>query len=167
MADVSNLTEALLVAGSPFKKISDHYQDQRKRADVLTFIQNQISNSHCLEDEDWPKLYQLLLQSVNDSNYKVVINAISCIESLVTNVGSPVCLYIEATLAELYIKLGDTKDGVRNKMLELLQTCFTVMTPQKAFDKLSEAFSHNNWRIKQSVPFQSDDILIELGYIVV
>jgi hypothetical protein len=153
MVDVSRLSEALLGAGTcKIKtKFSDHDEDHKKRVEVLSYIQNQISSCPSLEDEEWPPLYQLLLQSINDSNYKVAINAITCIECLVTNIGNPIGLYIVATIPELYIKLGDTKDGVRDKMLELLQTCFTVIKPQTAFEKLSEAFSHTNWRIKQHV----------------
>ncbi|XP_054724791.1 CLIP-associating protein 1-like [Uloborus diversus] len=141
-------------------------QDIKKRiqlgSDILSCLQQ---NPSCLSECDEIGFFIDSISSwLNNSNFKVAQNGIEIMTILAEEMKEDFKPYISTIFSATVDRLGDSKDQVRLQakglMLKLMNP---VSSPQHVFEKLSIAFNHKNFRVREEVMVLLQQTLDKFG----
>ncbi|XP_071041114.1 CLIP-associating protein 1 isoform X33 [Parasteatoda tepidariorum] len=128
-------------------------QDIKKRIQLGSDILSCLKNPSCLQDfEEIGFFIDSVSSWLSNSNFKVAQNGIEIMTILAEEMKEDFKPYISTIFPATVDRLGDGKDQVRLQakglMLKLMNP---VSSPQYVYDKLSIAFNHKNFRVREEV----------------
>ncbi|XP_071101292.1 CLIP-associating protein 1-like isoform X18 [Haliotis cracherodii] len=128
-------------------------QDTKKRFLVHTELVPYLSDpGSSLVCEDIDKFIEGLIGWVNCSNYKISVNGLEVLCLMVDRMGEEFKPHVTSVLPAVIDRLGDSKDQVREKAQDLLlKLMMPASSPQYVFERLTGAFSHKLWHVREGV----------------
>ncbi|XP_048238503.1 CLIP-associating protein 1-like isoform X25 [Haliotis rufescens] len=128
-------------------------QDTKKRFLVHTELVPYLSDpGSSLVCEDIDKFIEGLTGWVNCSNYKISVNGLEVLCLMVDRMGEEFKPHVTSVLPAVIDRLGDSKDQVREKAQDLLlKLMMPASSPQYVFERLTGAFSHKLWHVREGV----------------
>ncbi|KAG8195481.1 hypothetical protein JTE90_010785 [Oedothorax gibbosus] len=128
-------------------------QDIKKRiqlgSDILSCLR---TPSNLLECEEIGFFIDSIAPWLSNSNFKVAQNGIEIMTILAQEMKEEFKPYISTIFPATVDRLGDSKDQVRLQAKSLmLKLMNPVSSPQYVFDKLTLAFNHKNFRVREEV----------------
>ena len=133
----------------------DIHPEPKKKLDSITKLDNYLSVCSQLDESDWTYFLSILIPLLGDANYKVETAIVSCLYKLVEVVGDPIVPHIDQIIPDLYGKLADSRDVVRQKVFDLLLFLFHYVDPEEMMNKLTPGLAHNNFKVRQQVLFKN------------
>ncbi|KFM57692.1 hypothetical protein X975_09905, partial [Stegodyphus mimosarum] len=140
-------------------------QDIKKRIQLGSDILSCMKNPACLLDCDEIGFFIDSISSwLSNSNFKVAQNGIEIMTILAEEMKEDFKPYISTIFPATVDRLGDSKDQVRLQAKGLmLKLMSPVSSPQHIFDKLSIAFNHKNFRVREEVMVLLQQTLDKFG----
>ncbi|XP_067686715.1 CLIP-associating protein 1-like isoform X18 [Haliotis asinina] len=128
-------------------------QDTKKRFLVHTELVPYLSDpGSSLVCEDIDKFIEGLIGWVNCSNYKISVNGLEVLCLMVDRMGEEFKPHVTSVLPAVIDRLGDSKDQVRDKAQDLLlKLMMPASSPQYVFERLTGAFTHKLWHVREGV----------------
>nr|AYP63828.1 CLIP-associating protein 1 [Haliotis discus discus] len=128
-------------------------QDTKKRFLVHTELVPYLSDpGSSLVCEDIGKFIEGLTGWVNCSNHKISVNGLEVLCLMVDRMGEEFKPHVTSVLPAVIDRLGDSKDQVREKAQDLLlKLMMPASSPQYVFERLTGAFSHKLWHVREGV----------------
>ncbi|XP_070175260.1 CLIP-associating protein 1-like isoform X3 [Littorina saxatilis] len=128
-------------------------QDVKRRftvhAQLVSYLSDPLSS---LKSDDLDRFVEGLAGWVSCSNYKVSVNGLEVLCLMVDRMGEDFKHHITTVLPSVIDRLGDAKDQVRDQAQQLLlKLMMPASSPQYVFERMSGAFTHKLWLVREGV----------------
>ncbi|KAL8621729.1 hypothetical protein ACOMHN_061864 [Nucella lapillus] len=128
-------------------------QDVKKRftvhAQLVTYLSDPLSS---LKSDDLDRFVEGLSGWVSCSNYKVSVNGLEILCLMVDRMGEEFKPHITTVMPSVIDRLGDAKDQVREQAQQLLlKLMMPASSPQYVFERMSGAFTHKLWLVREGI----------------
>ncbi|XP_041372233.1 CLIP-associating protein 1-like isoform X7 [Gigantopelta aegis] len=127
--------------------------DTRRRLvayeELVKFLRDPTNSLDC---DDVEAFIDGLVKWVHCSNFKISVNGLEILCLMVDRMGEGFKPHVTSVLPSVIDRLGDTKDQVRNQAQSLLlKLMLPATSPQYVFDRMTMAFSHKQWRVREGI----------------
>ncbi|XP_076456220.1 CLIP-associating protein 1-A-like isoform X4 [Babylonia areolata] len=128
-------------------------QDVKRRflvhCQLVAYLGDPLSSLDSLELD---RFVEGLAGWVSCSNYKISVNGLEVLCLMVDRMGEEFKPHITTVLPSVIDRLGDAKDQVREQAQQLLlKLMMPASSPQYVFERMSGAFSHKLWHVREGV----------------
>ncbi|XP_037092973.1 CLIP-associating protein 1-like isoform X3 [Pollicipes pollicipes] len=139
--------------------------DTKKKVSISNDIINYLEEpGNSIECEDIGGVVDGIIPWMNQSNFRVSQNGLDIMGLLVERMKSDFRPYFNAVLPDAVDRLGDAKEGVREKaQILLIKLMLHTVTPQLMFERLTTAFSHKNGKVREELLILLQNALADHG----
>ena len=152
--DGSENSEGNLEFGFVPRSVTEKLRDQtnwRVRAqgiEELKTLMGQITNVSsilpCIGS-----LFGLLMEFLDDVNFKITVTSLQIIELLVGKLELSVKPFLKPLVSALANKLGDNKIVIRQENMKVLMNLMHILSPTPILKVLTSSFQHKNSRVRE------------------
>jgi len=108
-------------------------------------------DSALVDAEAIPELVDAIVPALSNSNPKFVQEALGLLIALVEVMGEDLAPYTGGVWSPLVDKLGDSKNAIRERAVDLAVALATLVVPAaQALERIRPAWEHKNWRARES-----------------
>ncbi|XP_018494292.1 CLIP-associating protein 1 [Galendromus occidentalis] len=125
--------------------------------DLLNWVDNE---SHSLQGEDVGALIDGLVSWLGSSNSKIQQNGLEILSRIVVRLREDFRPYISSVLPACTDRMGDAKELIRDTNADLLNKMMEVTSPQYILDRLTSAYTHKNFRVREEILLLMQDTVI-------
>ena len=95
------------------------------------------------------KLFGLLLDFLDDVNFKITVTSIHILGLLIAKLGPNVRPFLKPLGAALTNKLGDNKIVIRQENMKVLMQLMHILSPKAVLNVLTSSLQHRNSRVRE------------------
>lgn len=106
---------------------------------------------HNLDRVEVGELMDLSATLLADNNSKVAQQTLEALDTVVQQEKDGVRPFANVLIPRVVERLGDSRQAVREKALQVLVSVFKVLRPELVFEKLTPYWQHRNWKVKHGL----------------
>lgn len=125
-------------------------KDKKQRLRGLEALEEALEHEAPNSDE-WQQVLAPLVGTLRDTNFKVCLGALCCLEALVGHVGGDIVPFLSSIVPAVVESLGTAKSSVQDKGVDVLLAISNpvVNGSSETLDTLGGFFRHKNWRVRE------------------
>ncbi|XP_064644239.1 CLIP-associating protein 1-like isoform X4 [Lineus longissimus] len=139
---------------------SDTTKRMKVYDDLIAHLSDLDSSIEC---EEMDRFTEGLANWISGSNYKVTLNGLEVLVLLIDRMEDQFKHHVTTVLPAIVDRFGDSKPQVRDQALELAIKLLEIAPPQFVFDRLTNAFTHKLWKIREGVMLVLQTTLNQYG----
>ncbi|OQR67242.1 CLIP-associating protein 1-like [Tropilaelaps mercedesae] len=125
--------------------------------DLMTWTDNAANSLH---GEDVGALIDGLISWLGSSNSKIQQNGLEVLSRVVVRQREDFRPYISSVLPACTDRMGDAKEVIRDTNADLLNKMMEVTSPQYILDRLTGAYTHKNFRVREEILLLMQDTVM-------